>query len=141
MSVVSTKRSSAEGNEVRTTRTAKIWEDEFGIIHAKILQGAELILKDAIENLDAMDKLSRNKSILLLSDMRLATSSSKEHRDYFALPRAAKAISVGAMLVKSPITKIMGNMFINFTKPPYLVKLFTSEKDAMAWLKTFLKNE
>jgi len=42
-----------------------------------------------------------------------------------------------AIIAKSLATKIAGNFFIRFNKPPTPTRLFSSEKEAMKWLRTF----
>jgi hypothetical protein len=39
-----------------------------------------------------------------------------------------------ALLVGSPVTRVIGNFFIGLNKPRWPVRLFRSESDALAWL-------
>ncbi len=42
------------------------------------------------------------------------------------------------MLIKSPVSKIVGNFYIQFSKPTIPTRLFTEEKKAIAWLTQFI---
>ncbi|MDH5476638.1 MAG: STAS/SEC14 domain-containing protein, partial [Cyclobacteriaceae bacterium] len=117
------------------TRTAKIWKDEDGIIHTELDKSSELTLEDGIENINVIEKMNQGSSVLVLSDIRNVKSVSKEHRDFFSSERVVKIMSAGAIITGSPITKVMANFFFQVNKPPYRTKMFTSETEAIKWLK------
>ena len=120
------------------TRTANIWLDELGIIHAVVNDDVELTLDDAIENVEGIKKVAKKVPVVVLSDIRNISSASKEHRNYFSSEKAAEVIGAVAMLINSPLSKVLGNVFLKINKPPYQGKLFTSENEAMEWLKMFI---
>ena len=62
----------------------------------------------------------------------------RETRDYYSSQEGLVATKALALLVESPVSKIMANFFIYFSKPAIPTQLFTSEDEAVAWLKTFL---
>jgi len=37
--------------------------------------------------------------------------------------------------VDSDVTKLMANFFFRFSRPPYVVRMFTAEADALRWLE------
>lgn len=77
--------------------------------------------------------------ITALADLtQLKGSPSKEVRDYFASDEITALANASAMLLKSGISKIVGNIFLKFNNPGYPTKLFTNEAKAIEWLKTFL---
>jgi len=61
-----------------------------------------------------------------------ALASSKEYTD----DRIATAF-----VTNSIANKLIGNFFINFNKPASPTKMFSSEADALAWLKLILSKE
>lgn len=120
-----------------TTRSAKIWIDNDNIIHAVIAEKAELNLEDAIENMKIIDEIANGISKVVLSDIRLAKSATKEHRDYFTTKEVSQKTTASALLVKSPLSKVIGNLFLKITKPHYRLRIFTTEKEAILWLKKY----
>lgn len=67
-----------------------------------------------------------------LSDINLLKSTKREARDYLA----KNAIAAGAaILTNSPISKMVGNLFLKFNKPEFPTKLFTDREKALAWIK------
>ena len=62
----------------------------------------------------------------------------REARQYFAGPETAKVESAAALLIKSPLTRAIGNFFLGFNKPLFPTRLFTSTEEALLWLKTQL---
>ena len=66
-----------------------------------------------------------------LSDIRKLKSTTKEAREY--LKEHSKVIAV-AILVNNGLSMMMGNLFIGFTQPPYLSRVFRKESAALKWL-------
>ncbi|WCL81957.1 STAS/SEC14 domain-containing protein [Saprospira sp. CCB-QB6] len=66
-----------------------------------------------------------------LTDIRKLKSAKKEAREYL---RDHSQVVAVAILVQGGLSMLMGNLFIGFTKPPYLAKVFHKEELALAWL-------
>ena len=125
-------------NEVVETQTCKIWlEDD--IIHIVSLPGTEETLETAKENLAAVKKLVKNGKKPLLADMSQIKSVSREARECYSRKESEEFTSAMALIAKSAVSKVIGNFFLGLNKPPYPIKLFTSEKEAIDWLKEFIK--
>lgn len=43
-------------------------------------------------------------------------------------------VAAMAILVDSPVTRVVANFFVRVATPPYPVRLFTSTADAVQWL-------
>ncbi len=82
-----------------------------------------------------------NLKLPVLADSRQVTYHSKEVREFYASREMGDHISAMAVLVESFATKLIGNFFIRVNKPHFPTKLFTDEKEAIAWLKVTRKNE
>ncbi len=108
------------------TQTAKIRLDENGILRVTCLPGATQTLAQAHENMSVEVQLSRGKRRPILVDL----TGGEE---------AAKYQSAIALLIGSPLSRVIGNFFIGFNKSPMPTKLFTSEPEALEWLKEFLR--
>jgi len=67
-----------------------------------------------------------------LSDISLLKSTKRDARDYLA----KNSIAAGAaILTNSPISKMVGNLFLKFNKPEFPSKLFTDREKALLWIK------
>ena len=126
-------------SEVTLTRMAKIWLGDDGIVRVEYFPDVEETLADAKENIETIMKVSKRKKCPILVDGRNLKSITREARTYYAGEEAGKVVNVAVFLIRSPVNKIIGNFFMNFNKPKYPVKLFTSETDAIEWLKGFIK--
>lgn len=69
-----------------------------------------------------------------LTDISQIIQITKEVRDFLADNDFAYYISKNAILINSGISKILGNIFLRFSKPNFPTKLFTDKQKAMAWL-------
>ena len=126
-------------NEVVVTRTGKFWLEEDGIIRGIILPPAEHNLADAKENSEAVAKVAKGKKLPLFIEMVGCKSITSEARTHYAREQVGEEVYAVALLIGSPISRVIGNFFMGFNKPKHPVKLFTSETKAIEWLGSFQK--
>jgi len=122
-----------------STRVIKISLREDGIAQAIVSPNAEVSLADAKECISAMAKISQGKSYPTLVDLRKEKSLSREAREYLAGEETAKVQSAVALLIGSPLLRVIANVFMGLNKPKMPIKVFISESEAIKWLKGFLK--
>jgi hypothetical protein len=120
------------------SRAQLVWLDSEGILHARSKLHCDLNLEDAQEIIRKVGELGGGKPRPILVDLTHMRSMSREARKYFASPEPAKVESAAALLVKSPLAKAIGNFFMGLNKSLIPARLFTSEAEALAWLRSFL---
>ena len=113
-------------------------EDD-GIVRAIDFPNAEERLADAKENVAAVVKVSKGEKYPVLVDGRNVKSITREARAYYAGGEIANAISAMAVLIGAPVSRMIGNFYLSFSNPKLPAKLFTSETQALEWLKGFIK--
>jgi hypothetical protein len=121
--------------DVIETRTAKIWMGEDGVLRGSLRAGADEQLEDAAANVEAAASLAGDRKVPVLIDLRHVHFISQDARRFYAGKRPAKYSLALALVIGSPLSKLMGNFFLWLNKPPFPTKLFTSEQDAIDWLK------
>ena len=120
------------------TQTGSLYLDEQGIVHVTSFQGVEETLDQAKASIAAIRQVSDGTLRPLLLDMRPIKSQTREVRNYYASPAASSAYTGVAILVGSPISRMIGNMFIGIGKLPVPTKLFSAEQEALQWLTNFI---
>lgn len=125
------------GSDKVATSNGTVWRDDKGIIRYSVRDGAVEKLENAKEMIAAIKNLTGDAKHSTLIDIRKLKSTDKETRDYYASDEVRDAANGGAcaILVSSPVTSMIGNMFIRVNKPSYPVKMFYSELKAVEWLK------
>jgi hypothetical protein len=109
--------------------------DPRGFVHAIMRVGCEMQLEDAVSNVAAMSEVGPDQRNLVLVDMRGVRSQTREARQYFAGPEAAKATRAVALLIGSPISRVLGNFFLRVGTPLLTpTGLFTDDSKAIRWL-------
>jgi hypothetical protein len=116
------------------TRTETISRDDEGILRCKIKRTAVHTLEDAKENVRATAQLSNGARLPLILDARSTPSLSREARAYYTGEENAKVVRATAMIIDSTVGKIIGNFFIRVNRPPFPIRLFSTEASAHAWL-------
>jgi hypothetical protein len=127
------------GATVISTRTTRQWMGEDGILRVICLPGVTMGLDDAIENVNACPgELLRSETPPVLIDLRRIRSLTREAREFFAGPRN-KRICAAAMVIDSPLSRVIGNFFIGLSRMQVDHRLFTSYNDAVEWLSGYVR--
>ena len=114
------------------------WMGVDGIVRTKVKPLAEVTIKESLENSHAVNSYKTPKKYPLLIDARNIKSISKEARDNFSIKNRDTNINSFAVIIESPLSKIIGNFFMDLNKPSVPARLFNSEEDAVVWLKQYL---
>jgi hypothetical protein len=120
-------------------RSQSISLGDDGIVRTRMRPGVlELELADAEEVIRAVGTVCGGVPRPALVDLRELRSMSRECRKYFAGPDTAKVETAVALLILSPLTRAIGNFFMGINKTVVPTRLFTSETEAVAWLRGFV---
>lgn len=114
------------------------WMGGDGICRTKTKLKAEISLKEAQENSVAVSSFYKNKKFPLLIDARDVRYMEREARKHFSTNGRDIKINCFAVMVKSPLSRMIGNFFMGLNKPAIPARLFDDENDAIAWLKNYL---
>jgi hypothetical protein len=107
-----------------------------GILRIEPLPGGTQTYVDAVENLAAMADVGGGRRPPGLGDMRGVRGIDREARALYA--DAPQAVSAMALLVGSPLSRAVGTFFIGFNRTRVPTRLFTSETDAIRWLRSLV---
>ena len=99
----------------------------------------EVTLDVAQVMIKARLQASEGKSYPFLADVSKVKTITKEARTAFAEGDGIKLMPACALLVDSPVNRLLGNFFLSVSKPKVPTKLFTSQDEAVDWLKEFQK--
>ena len=121
--------------KVIETKIARLWVDDEGIGHVVFLPNTRITLEAAKEYIAACAKQGQGRKLPVLVDLRNVISAERAARQFLAGEEVAKITKCSAVIVGSPLSKMFGNFFIGLNRPPFPTKLFTSEIEAIAWLK------
>ena len=109
-----------------------------GIVYVRMKPQVEIDRAAAEEAVRAISVVCNGQVRPALVDLSNLKSMTRNARLYFAGPDTAAVQSAAALVVKSPLTKAIGNFFMGLNKPLIPTRLFTSETEAVDWLRTFL---
>lgn len=120
------------------TRTCLLWKDGILIV-GQFLPGAEVVLEDAVENVAVTARLTGGKAVPVLVDLRRVRSQSAEARAYLAGEEATRVSCAVALVIQSPLSRVVGNFYLGFNRPAVPTRLFTSVSEARTWLSGLLR--
>jgi len=96
--------------------------------------GCQMDVADARENVATISKLLEGRAALLLVDMRGMRSQTRAARQYLKGPEAEHVARAVALLIGSPVSRVLGNFFLRLGAHRVPTALFTTEDQAVAWL-------
>lgn len=111
---------------------------EDGIFRVRIAPDSHMAIEDAQEIIAYMAATYgplRHPALVDISGLR---SISREAREYFAGPETARVESAVALIVKSPLSRAVGNFFLGINRALMPTKLFATDDPAIAWLEGFI---
>ena len=94
-------------------------------------------LADAVENVAAIGELSGGRRSRVLVDMRGVRSQSREARHYFAGEQAEQVTRAVALLIGSPVSRVLANFYLRLRRQRIPTALFNDEAAAVSWLLAF----
>jgi len=127
-------------NKVIETKVARLSMDENDIVHMTIDYRHVLSVDDIKELRSAVGKISGGLKAAVFvkrADIIGYKGISRDARAYAAGEEAIKVFKSVAILVTNPVIRMAANFFIKLNKPPFAVRLFTSEERALVWLRRF----
>jgi hypothetical protein len=97
--------------------------------------GLRLELEGARDTIAQLATIAGGRKRPVLVDMRPMSSMSREARRHLIGEEAQRIFCAVALLVDSPLSRVLGNFFLGLNRPPYPARLFTSERLAVEWLE------
>ncbi|MFL5751827.1 MAG: hypothetical protein ACJ76F_00350 [Bacteroidia bacterium] len=109
-----------------------------GIIHISIHAEQVVTTKQCEEMMDAVEALCHGKEVPIMTSIGENAVIEKEARDFSAGPRGLQFTKADAFIVKSLAHRLIANFYLKVNKPSKPSRAFSSETEAIAWLKTYL---
>jgi hypothetical protein len=123
----------------QTSSVARLWLGEDGIVRIIHHPDVEVTLADAEDTMVAYLKINQGKRCPLYVDTKTMKSLTREARHYYASEEAARVASAVAIIVGTPVSKVLGNFYLGLSNPRLPTRLFSDEDEALEWLKGYLE--
>jgi hypothetical protein len=125
-----------QGTGVITNPKFRMWLRPDGIVQLAWAPRINVLLEDAVAAFAALAQVTGGRSSPLLVDMRDVGQQARPARLEFA--RRYDVVSAVALVVGSPLSRMMGNLFMSMNKPLTPTRLFDKEAPAVEWLLRFI---
>lgn len=109
---------------------------ENGIMIA-IMLTPDHTLEHARENIIEESRVLDGRKVPLLVDLTRLRSIERRARQFYGSAEGVAPYLAIALLISSPVTKVIGNFFMGLNKLPRPTKLFTSREEAITWLEGY----
>ena len=113
----------------------RVWLRSDGIVQLVWARGTAIVLEDAIAAIEAMAQLTGGRRSPLLVDTHDTGPQDRPARTEFT--RRDDLVSAVALIVGTPLSRMMGDFFVSVSRPVAPTRLFDNEESAVAWLQEF----
>lgn len=127
------------GARVLDTGAARFWLGEDGVMYNQALVDGEVGRRDLERGFAAILELTGGQPAVLVAEAGSMSSTTHEAREYMASPEAGRAIAAMAVVVTSPVARVIMKLFLAWAPPPYSAKLFASVDAAREWAREVVK--
>jgi hypothetical protein len=134
-----TEDSMGDDADLITQPKFRIWLRPDGIVQLVWNPRTTVLLEDATAALQAMAKLTRGQRSPLLVDMHDTGPLDRPTRA--ELTRRSDLQAAVALIVGTPLTRMMANFFLSVNRPAFPTRMFDDEASAVAWLLEFVGSQ
>jgi hypothetical protein len=113
------------------------WLGKDGIARAVAPAGAEDTLEKAKASLEEIRKVCGGKRRPIVVDIRWIKSATLEARKFWGSEALAEVVAATALLVSTPVSRVLGNFYIGLNRMHVPTRMFTDEAEALEWLQGF----
>ncbi len=104
------------------------------VLYTECFPNTLMTLEDGKESTRISAELVNFQPRPLLCDLTNVVKMTQECRRHFASAEHAATFSRAALVVTSPISRVIGNFFLGLNKPVKPTRLFTNKEDGLQWL-------
>ncbi|MDH5606152.1 MAG: hypothetical protein OEY93_04635 [Anaerolineae bacterium] len=122
------------------TSGSSIWLDEEGIVHTEVKAVPEMTVEIVQEDIAVFEKICADFPRPFLGDIQNMSRMPREAR-VLAAKEAPRFVSANALVANSPISRVIGNLFLGLNRPEIPIRMFDDEESALDWLRGFLEQK
>jgi hypothetical protein len=130
----------AEAPRAVASRTCDLFSVDLrddGILEYRPVPGAVLTHEAAMQVLALGKQIAGDRARPTLVRMEDVGRVDREAREFFASEQYHSLSSQTALVVRSPVSCVIGNFFVGLNRLQYPCKVFTDPLMAEAWLRSF----
>jgi len=109
-----------------------------GIMHLIISPEKEETVELAKKMVKKMGEMVNYRPVPVLARHEEFALPGKANRDFWANADSCPYSKADAFIINSTAMKLIANFYLSINKPQRPTRMFTTEEDAIKWLKTFL---
>jgi len=113
---------------------ANFWLDEEGIVRGECVESADLTLENTEEMLRSFVAIRKGVHPLLMNVARVR-SVSRDARRLLASPETGALVHGVAVVVATPVSRVIGNLYLTLNQPTVPTRLFDTQDEGLAWLR------
>lgn len=118
---------------------AKFSLGDDGIIRVVYSDDIDITLNEVEKGGDALKQLCQGKKRPVFVDARSVRSMSRDARLHSLCEDSGTPVVSAVATLNKPVLRILGGLFVKIIAPPYPLKFFSTEAEAVDWLKGYIK--
>lgn len=128
------------GDRSRRTATGELSLDDDGILTVCFIEGARVDVAEIDDVLSLQVELIRESGglVAVLADVTPIRSMTRAAMQRTATHPVSEMTAAVALVVDSPVSRVLGNFYLELTVQPYPARLFRAPEEARGWLRAEL---
>ncbi len=116
----------------------KLFYREDGVMEVHVFPNTDVDEKDVQNLVETSLQMTENQKVPVLIFIGEFSSFSKKAREFTANPEKERATLAIAYVTNNMAHKLIINFLLKVNKPKKPISMFTNERDALSWLKSFV---
>lgn len=111
-----------------------IWFDEDGILYSVPKPDIQPTIQEMEADITSFKTYTGNRKVcIIIESSSRSEVPNKEEREFIA-KGLAEVVKAMAIITRTPLSKMIANLFFAFKPPPYPTKMFTDVVEAREWI-------
>jgi hypothetical protein len=126
-----------ENVEIYESRGGQWWIEDDILYSIGKKDAVKATKEEGEKELAEFKRIIGDRKICMILDVTHARPSNREERDLAAV-ELEKMVKAAAMISKSPVGRMVANLFFGLKPPSYPVKMFSNVDEARKWIKQYV---
>lgn len=109
------------------------------IVLAEYKQDVVIDLELAKWSVETRINFTQKEDAGLVFDLRNVKHIEIDARKFLGTEVATECMKAGALIINSPVQKVLANFFLRFSQPKVPARLFTNREEAIEWVNEILE--
>ncbi len=129
-----------QGVKTFNLTNATAWFDNDGVLYsvAKQDEPGEMSDEEIKEEMRRFREIIGNRKVCMIAEVRKTGKPPRKEQRELVAKEISSVTKAMAIIITSPLSRMLANIFFAFVPPDYPMKMFSNEAEAKKWIKQYV---